>query len=131
MRTAAHLGPIFTLLRKVTGLGKLKVYHVKPNSIVVPGLAGMFQIANVCQMSMKMVDAHGHILDYGRQRQLDLHGATSIEGKRLSFTVTPVANTVKMSWTVSNAISMPTLTCSTIVLAGSKEWVGIRHDGKA
>jgi len=26
---------------------------------------------------------------------------------------------------------MPTLTCSTIVLAGSKAWVGIRHDGKA
>jgi hypothetical protein len=39
-QSTAYLGPLFTVLKTVTGFGELKVFHVKPESIVVPGLAG-------------------------------------------------------------------------------------------
>jgi hypothetical protein len=79
-----NLGFMFTVMSTLTGLGQLKVFHVKPGSIVVPGLAGpLILTIFLLRCLLIIVDAHAHVLEYGFNSQLKLDGATSIQGKFL------------------------------------------------
>lgn len=64
--------------------GGLQTIHVKPGSIVVPGLAGAcINASHIIPDTYQIIsDAHAHVLEYGFKMQLQLDGSTSVDGRR-------------------------------------------------
>lgn len=75
-----HTGPVAESPPSGTKNG-LKFVFVNRGSIVVPGLAGTYQIVSVSFPHSCRVDAHAHILEYGFKRQLELDGSDSLQGQ--------------------------------------------------